>query len=58
MGMDVITTMEIIVTMAVCIFSVGAMTIGVMFTIIVTGDLKVAGQRTLAAGEGEDDETY
>jgi hypothetical protein len=56
--MDVITTMEIIATMAVCIFSVGAMIIGVMFIIIVTVDLKVAGQRTLAAEEGEDDETY
>jgi hypothetical protein len=58
MGMDVITTMEIIATMAVCIFSVVAMITGVMFTIIVTEDLKAAKERTLAAGEGEDDETY
>ena len=54
--MDVITTMEIIATMAVCIFSVGVMIIGAMFTIIVAEDLKVAQERTLAAKEAEDDE--
>jgi hypothetical protein len=53
MDMDVIVTI-----MVKGIFSVGAMIEGVMFTIIVTGDLKVAEQRTLAAEEGEDDETY
>jgi hypothetical protein len=56
MGMDVITTMETIATMAVCIFSVGVMIIGAMFTIIVAEDLKVAQERTLAAKEAEDDE--
>ena len=42
--------------MAVCIFSVGVMIIGAMFTIIVAEDLKVAQERTLAAKEAEDDE--